>query len=265
MPAVDPALAFVLSAMVGHLFGYEAALAIDALGPPAPRGPRGDRAGASADVRRRRRRARRVRAGDRRRTPSASSTACAPASYDGHLEASTAVRLVGAAARPRRRLAARGLPGRVRQGRHAERADRRPHRRAHAGDRGAHPAGRRHQAPGQDGHRRHLPQRRGRARPRRWCRPCSPPAPARDRAQLPHAQGARRPRPGGRRGASASPATASTATRRRRRSRSSTAAGISLRAAEPGRAQPRAASAPSAASPPSARCSWPGAAATAAR
>ena len=30
VPAVDPALGFVLSAMVGHLFGYEAALAIDA-------------------------------------------------------------------------------------------------------------------------------------------------------------------------------------------------------------------------------------------
>ncbi len=29
VPSVDPALAFVLSAMVGHLFGYEAALAID--------------------------------------------------------------------------------------------------------------------------------------------------------------------------------------------------------------------------------------------
>ena len=30
VPAVHPALAFVLSAMAGHLFGYEAALAIDA-------------------------------------------------------------------------------------------------------------------------------------------------------------------------------------------------------------------------------------------
>ena len=33
-PAVDPALGFVLSAMVGHLFGYEAALAIDASAHP---------------------------------------------------------------------------------------------------------------------------------------------------------------------------------------------------------------------------------------
>jgi glucosamine--fructose-6-phosphate aminotransferase (isomerizing) len=34
VPAVDPALGFVLSAMVGHLFGYEAALAIDASARP---------------------------------------------------------------------------------------------------------------------------------------------------------------------------------------------------------------------------------------
>lgn len=34
VPIVDPALGFVLSAMVGHLFGYEAALAIDASARP---------------------------------------------------------------------------------------------------------------------------------------------------------------------------------------------------------------------------------------
>jgi glucosamine--fructose-6-phosphate aminotransferase (isomerizing) len=34
VPAVDPALGFVLSAMVGHLWGYEAALAIDASARP---------------------------------------------------------------------------------------------------------------------------------------------------------------------------------------------------------------------------------------
>ncbi len=34
VPATDPELAFVLSAMVGHLFGYEAALAIDAQARP---------------------------------------------------------------------------------------------------------------------------------------------------------------------------------------------------------------------------------------
>src|SRR5439155_22859137 len=34
VPAVHPELAFVLSAMAGHLFGYEAALAIDAQARP---------------------------------------------------------------------------------------------------------------------------------------------------------------------------------------------------------------------------------------
>lgn len=34
VPETDPAIAFVLSAMVGHLFGYEAALAIDELAKP---------------------------------------------------------------------------------------------------------------------------------------------------------------------------------------------------------------------------------------
>ena len=34
VPSVDPALGFVLSAMVGHLFGYEAALAIDGSARP---------------------------------------------------------------------------------------------------------------------------------------------------------------------------------------------------------------------------------------
>ena len=34
VPVVHPDLAFVLSTMVGHLFGYEAALAIDATARP---------------------------------------------------------------------------------------------------------------------------------------------------------------------------------------------------------------------------------------
>ncbi|MEN9506202.1 MAG: putative glucosamine-6-phosphate synthase, partial [Actinomycetota bacterium] len=91
VPAVDPSLAFVLSAMVGHLFGYEAALAIDASARPLREareviehalsdGGSGDEIVA------------RVRDGvvthgvrflDGMRT----------GSYDGHLEASTAVRL----------------------------------------------------------------------------------------------------------------------------------------------------------------------------
>ena len=79
VPQVDPALGFVLSAMVGHLFGYEAALAIDALGAAAARGPRDDRAcGRRARERRRDRR----RAPRRARHPrrSGSRTACATSS-----------------------------------------------------------------------------------------------------------------------------------------------------------------------------------------
>jgi glucosamine--fructose-6-phosphate aminotransferase (isomerizing) len=93
VPVVDPALGFVLSAMVGHLFGYEAALAIDASALPL-------------------REAREVV-----ETALAASTdgdavmryvrehVAQPAErffgglrsglYDGHLEASTAVRVVG--------------------------------------------------------------------------------------------------------------------------------------------------------------------------
>jgi glutamine---fructose-6-phosphate transaminase (isomerizing) len=94
VPAVEPRLAFVLAAMVGHLFGYEAALAIDALALPlremrevidravgtgAPEGDQlllqlRDQVGALA-----------TRFFDGLRT----------GAYDGHLEASTAVRLVG--------------------------------------------------------------------------------------------------------------------------------------------------------------------------
>ena len=78
VPAVEPELAFVLSAMVGHLFGYEAALAIDALARPLREVREAARAG------RGRRRVRRppVRPSARcgwSRCSSASSTSCAPA------------------------------------------------------------------------------------------------------------------------------------------------------------------------------------------
>jgi glucosamine--fructose-6-phosphate aminotransferase (isomerizing) len=93
VPPVDPALGFVLSAMVGHLFGYEAALAIDASARPLREAREliersvaehesGDavlasiRVGAPAILRP-------FNDGLRERL------------YDGHLEASTAVRLVG--------------------------------------------------------------------------------------------------------------------------------------------------------------------------
>ena len=91
VPAVDPALAFVLSAMVGHLFGYEAALAIDASARPLREAREVIRealavGGDADDI------LRHVQAGilghgerflDGLRT----------GSYNGHLEASTAVRL----------------------------------------------------------------------------------------------------------------------------------------------------------------------------
>ena len=76
-----------------------------------------------------------------------------------------------------RHRAPRRLPGRARPHRHARGGRRRPHRGADAGHRGAHPSGRRHQAPGQDGHGR---ASRAATRPcssRRSCRPCWPPAP----------------------------------------------------------------------------------------
>src|SRR3954471_6435824 len=97
VPVVHPQLAFVLSTMAGHLWGYEAALAIDAQALPLREG-RGaiedaisapGTAGVRAD-------------GDRllrRLRPSLQSVAARffdglrSGSYDGHLEASTAVRL----------------------------------------------------------------------------------------------------------------------------------------------------------------------------
>ena len=119
--------------------------------------------------------------------------------YDGHLEASTAVRLSSLFRYALGITPARRVPGRVRQDRHAGRRRRRPHDRAHAWHRGADAAGRRDQAPGEDRHRRHLAFGRdaaagaagdgghGRGRAARL-------------AQLPHAAHARRARPRGRRG-----------------------------------------------------------------
>jgi glucosamine--fructose-6-phosphate aminotransferase (isomerizing) len=93
VPRVEPRLAFVLAAMVGHLFGYEAALAIDALarplreardaieravglGAPEPEALLAQLREALIPL------AQRFSVGLR------------TGSYDGHLEASTAVRLV---------------------------------------------------------------------------------------------------------------------------------------------------------------------------
>ena len=91
VPHADPALAFVLSAMAGHLFGYEAALAIDALAKPlrrvrevievvVARGGNGEAAlGAVTD----------------QIGPVAQQffAALHTGAYDGNLEASTAVRI----------------------------------------------------------------------------------------------------------------------------------------------------------------------------
>ncbi|MFZ9629179.1 MAG: SIS domain-containing protein [Ilumatobacteraceae bacterium] len=93
VPSVDPALAFVLSAMTGHLFGYEAALAIDASARPlrAAREVIEHALAAHTD-------------GDavlRAVVAGVSEHAdrfvdgLRAGQYDGHLEASTAVRVVG--------------------------------------------------------------------------------------------------------------------------------------------------------------------------
>lgn len=93
VPPVDPALGFVLSAMVGHLFGYEAALAIDASARPLREGRElveravADQEGGDA-----------VLASIRTELPTVArkfTDGLRARVYDGHLEASTAVRLSG--------------------------------------------------------------------------------------------------------------------------------------------------------------------------
>ncbi len=91
VPDIDPSLAFVLSAMVGHLFGYEAALAIDELARPLREAREivehavVSRADADQVVNT-------VRSGVR---PMAErfQEVLRSGAYDGHLEASTAVRV----------------------------------------------------------------------------------------------------------------------------------------------------------------------------
>ena len=92
VPTVDPSLAFVLSAMVGHLFGYEAALAIDASALPLREARELiERVVAATDVGDEV--MRRVRA---ELAPIAKRFFVSLRSgiYDGQLEASTAVRVV---------------------------------------------------------------------------------------------------------------------------------------------------------------------------
>ncbi|MFT3852428.1 MAG: SIS domain-containing protein [Ilumatobacteraceae bacterium] len=93
VPPVHPALAFVLSAMVGHLFGYEAALAIDGSARPLREARELIEAALTEtfegdDV------LRRVRAGIGPHSERFDD-GLRSGLYDGHLEASTAVRLSG--------------------------------------------------------------------------------------------------------------------------------------------------------------------------
>jgi glucosamine--fructose-6-phosphate aminotransferase (isomerizing) len=93
VPHVDPILGFVLSAMVGHLFGYEAALAIDASAHPLRRAREiieelvGEELSGDAALERLRR--------DIASVDQQFHDGLRAGRYDGHLEASTAVRLSG--------------------------------------------------------------------------------------------------------------------------------------------------------------------------
>jgi glucosamine--fructose-6-phosphate aminotransferase (isomerizing) len=163
VPDTHPRLAFVLATMAGHLFGYEAALAIDAQARPlrearaaidtAVAGSGGDLHGEHVD-------GEELLSGLRpalSRQSSAFLDGLRAGAYNGHLEANTAVRLTGQFRYAVGISPLDCVPGRVRQGRHARGRARGPQRRAHLGDRGADPPGRRDQAPGEDGHRRHQP------------------------------------------------------------------------------------------------------------
>ncbi|MGA0063885.1 MAG: SIS domain-containing protein [Ilumatobacteraceae bacterium] len=92
VPAVDPRIAFVLAVMVGHLFGYEAALAIDSLAVPLRRTREVvehvvERGGHGAELL--------SKVHTEIGVPATRFfDALATGAYDGNLEASTAVRVV---------------------------------------------------------------------------------------------------------------------------------------------------------------------------
>jgi len=93
VPAVDPRLVCLPVTMIGHLFGYEAALAIDAGARPLREARAAlDAAVARADVTGEE--ALRAAAGTLRRSAEAFMSGLRRGDYDGHLEASTAVRIV---------------------------------------------------------------------------------------------------------------------------------------------------------------------------
>ena len=209
-----PALAFVLSAMVGPPLRLRGGAGHRRPGPPAARGARRHRGrgrphgAADGD-------ALLADAARRRSTPLAAPLLRRPAQPAPTTATSRPAPRCGW-----RRCSATppaSLPLDAYQLEHGkvgtpERRGRRPHRRAHRRHRGAHPPRRRHQAPGQDRHRRHLPLAtraccsvplvRERARRRRRPRP----------AQLPDAAHAGRPRRRPSTRWSATPATASRAT-----------------------------------------------------
>jgi len=92
VPQVDPTLGFVLSAMVGHLFGYEAALAIDASANPLRKARElvEELAGGGASGLQL---LQQLQA-EARPVVASFHDALRAGRYDGHLEASTAVRVV---------------------------------------------------------------------------------------------------------------------------------------------------------------------------
>ncbi len=179
----------------GHLFGYEAALAIDAqarplrearaaieaaLGPAAiAASPALGRDPGLAEPSTGGRRALAGGAPGPGRPPAARFFAGLRAgAYNGHLEASTAVEVASLLRYASGTPADRGLRAGVRQGGHPERHRGRPdggpdHRHGRAD-----PARRRHQAPGQDGHGGDLPQRGRPAQGAAWWPRPSPPASA---------------------------------------------------------------------------------------
>ena len=171
------------------------------VGPAAARGAGRDRGGGGdgRGRRPRRRPAHAPRAASSTRRRAAFFDGLRAGSYDGDLEAGTAVRLASLLRYATGSVLARRLRGRARQGRHAEHGGRRPHRRAHRRRSRSSPGHRRDQAPGQDGHRRHLPLRRDAAPGRRWSREVLAAGAARDGLSYRVAAHAGRPRPRGRR------------------------------------------------------------------
>ena len=162
LPAVGPDMAFVLVTVAGHLFGYEAALAIDAGAEPLRRTRGAIEAALDAAPRRSRRRrgapARQPVGGDHRGRGTVRSAVAS-----GSLRRSPARGNRGAARRPvplRHRCAPAGcLRDRLRRDGDAGGCARAPAGRAHRGHRGVDPTRRRHTPPGQDGHRGDLSQR----------------------------------------------------------------------------------------------------------